>query len=417
MIKLALKSALNRRFSLCLLILSIAAAVVLTLGLERLRNQTRDGFGQAVAGTDLIIGPRGSASQLVLYSVFRIGEASQNMSWKSAEIWRAHPAVKWSIPISLGDSHKGFPVIGTNQDYLAFYQYADNQKLAMQNGQWCNELFETVIGADVALQLGYTVGSSITLSHGSGESLGQDHADKPFKVVGILAATGTSIDRSLHISLASMEAIHLDWQGGMPAKGFSIAPEFVKKFDLTPKAITAIMVGLKSPTAVFEVQRAVNSFAPEPLMAVLPGIALDELWQVLGVVHKSMRAMTICVALVALMGLTATILASLNERRRELAVLRAIGATPLFIFGLLALEGFTVIVVGALLGIISLAGTAWMTDGLLRAQLGFGLSSWPVTVDEWIWLGVLLLGGLMICAFPGYRAYRQSLADGLNPSV
>ena len=417
MILLAFKSALNRRFSLCLLVLSIAAAVVLTLGLERLRNQTRDGFGQAVAGTDLIIGPRGSASQLVLYSVFRIGEASQNMSWKSAELWRTNTAVKWAIPISLGDSHRGFPVIGTNQDYLAFYQYADNQKLALQTGQWFGELFETVIGSDVAKQLGYAVGANITLSHGSGESLGQDHSDKPFRVVGVLAATGTSIDRSVHISLASMEAIHLDWQGGMPAKGFSIAPEFVKKFDLTPKAITAMMVGLKSPSAVFEVQRAVNRFAAEPLMAVLPGIALDELWQVLGVVHKSMRAMTICVALVALMGLTATILASLNERRRELAVLRAIGATPLFIFGLLALEGLAMIVAGTLLGIVSLAVIAWATGGLLRAQLGFALSPWPVTMDEWIWLGVLLLGGLVICAFPGYRAYRQSLADGLNPSV
>ena len=417
MIKLAFKSALNRRFSLCLLILSIAAAVVLTLGLERLRNQTREGFGQAVAGTDLIIGPRGSASQLVLYSVFRIGDASQNMTWKSAEFWRTHPAVQWSIPISLGDSHRGFPVIGTSEDYLTYYQYADNQKLAMQNGQWCGELFETVIGSDVAKQLGYTIGSSIFLSHGRGESLGQDHPDKPFRVVGILAATGTSIDRSLHISLASMEAIHLDWQGGMPAKGFSIAPEFVKKFDLTPKSITAMMIGLKSPTAVFEVQRAVNKFAPEPLMAVLPGIALDELWQVLGVVHKTMRAMTICVALVALMGLTATILASLNERRRELAVLRAIGATPKFIFGLLALEGLAVIIAGTILGIISLAALAWATGGLLREQLGFALSPWPVTMDEWLWLGVLLLGGLIICAYPGYRAYRQSLADGLNPST
>ena len=417
MIKLAFKSALNRRFSLCLLILSIAAAVILTLGLERLRNQTREGFGQAVAGTDLIIGPRGSASQLVLYSVFRIGDASQNMTWKSAEFWRTHPAVQWSIPIALGDSHRGFPVIGTSEDYLTYYQYADNQKLAMQNGQWCGELFETVIGSDVAKQLGYTIGSSIFLSHGRGESLGQDHPDKPFRVVGILAATGTSIDRSLHISLASMEAIHLDWQGGMPAKGFSIAPEFVKKFDLTPKSITAMMIGLKSPTAVFEVQRAVNKFAPEPLMAVLPGIALDELWQVLGVVHKTMRAMTICVALVALMGLTATILASLNERRRELAVLRAIGATPQFIFGLLALEGLAVIIAGTILGIISLAALAWTTGGLLRAQLGFALSPWPVTMDEWLWLGVLLLGGLIICAYPGYRAYRQSLADGLNPST
>jgi putative ABC transport system permease protein len=166
--------------------------------------------------------------------------------------------------------------------------------------------------------------------------LGSEHADKPFTVVGVLARTGTPVDRTVHVSLQALEAIHLDWAGGAPLPAGAHRAEQARKFDLEPKQVTAALVGLKSRAAVFNVQRFVAEYEGEPLLAVLPGVALDELWDVVGVGEEGLLAMSALVALVSLASLVAVVLAGLNERRRELAVLRAVGAGPRHVLVLLA---------------------------------------------------------------------------------
>ena len=412
--RLALASAWNRRLSLGLTLLAVLLATTLLLSVERIRQAARDGFAQSVSGTDLVVGARSSPVQLVLYSVFRLGEATNNLSWDSYRKIAADPAIAWSVPLALGDSHRGFPVLGTTPAYFDHYRYGDRQPLRFASGQVFSGIFDAVLGAEVAQRLGYRIGDQITLTHGDGGLAGMEHADKPFSVVGILAPTGTPVDRTVHVGLAAIEAIHLDWVGGTPLPGFSIGADIVQKFDLTPKSITAFLVGLHRRVEVFRLQRKINEFAGEPLLAVLPGVALDQLWQTVGIVEQALQAVSWLVLVVGLAGLMATLLAGLNERRREMAILRSLGAGPRHILGLLLLESGLVSLLGAFCGLGLLSLFAASGDGLL---LRFGLAALPLAPSpaEWRLLGLVLACGTLVGLLPAWRAYRLSLADGLTP--
>jgi len=414
---LAAKSAWNRRYTLGLMLLAIALSSAMLLGIERVRHEVRDGFTQSVSGTDLVVGARTSPVQLMLYAIFRIGGATNNMGWDSALKLAKNPAVAWTIPLSLGDSHRGFPVLATNFDYFRHFHYGDGQALQMAEGREFADVFETVIGAEVAQRLHYRVGDHIVLSHGMGSMHLTDHADKPFVITGILARTGTPVDRTVHIGLDAMEAIHLDWEGGAPMPGLTIKAAQVKKFNLTPKTITAVLVGLKNRAAVFRVQRDIGDDSSEPLMAVLPGVALDELWQVVGVGENALLVVSGMVVIVGLAGLVSAILASLGERRRELAVLRSVGARPFDIFLLLALEGLAVMLAGVILGVILLTLALLALGPFLSAQFGVTLHPALPAAGELTLLLWTILAGFVASLLPGLRAYRLSLADGLTPRL
>ena len=414
---LASRSAWNRRFVLSLVVLSIALSTLLLLGIERIRQDLRANFSQAVSGTDLIVGARTGPVQLLLYAVFRIGNATNNIRYSSAEALAGHRAVAWMVPISLGDSHRGFAVLGTTAAYFEHFRHGQKQPLVLAQGRRFEALYEVVLGAEVARRLGYGLGQRIVLSHGDGAMQANDHADKPFSVVGILAPTGTPVDRTVHISLQAMEAIHLDWAAGAPLPGQSVSAEAAAAQDLTPRSITAALIGLKSRSAVFSVQREVAAFRAEPLLAILPGVALDELWDVVGLGERGLQAMSALVAVVSLAALVAVILAGLNERRRELAILRAVGAGPRQMLALLAAEGFLVTACGVLLGALACWGAVALLGPWVQAQFGIGLRLLPPGVAEWQLMAMVLAGGLLASLVPGWRAYRLSLADGLTPRI
>lgn len=411
---LAARSAWSRRLTLGLTLLAIALATTLLLAVERIRVDARQSFAQSVSGVDLVVGARGGAVPLILYAVFHSGTPSNNISWASFTAIAGHPAVDWALPLSLGDSHRGFAVLGTTAEYFARFRHGDKEALRFAAGEAFGGVFDAVVGSEVARRLGYRVGDRIILSHGIGE-LGAEHSDKPFRVVGILAATGTPVDRTVHVGLEAISALHLDWVGGARLPGFAIAPEHVAKFDLKPKEITAALVALKQRSDVFRMQRFVNDFRAEPLLAVLPGVALDELWQAVGMVERVLLAVSALVVLVGLAGLAATLLAGLDQRRRELAILRALGAGPRDIFVMLLAEGLLVTACGAMLGLmlLTIAGVAaapWLLDRF-GVVLGAGISG----PGELALLALVIATGLLAGLAPGWRAWRLSLTDGLTP--
>lgn len=414
---MAARSAWNRRYNLLLMIVAIALSTALLLGVERLRHQVRAGFAQSISGTDLIVGARTSPVQLTLSTVFHLGGVTHGMSWASAQRIAAHPLVAWTIPLSLGDSHRGFPVLATSKDYFRYFRFGDRRPLTLAAGRPFGAVFETVLGAEVARRLGYRLGDRIVLSHGDSEAgdHGEDHADKPFVVTGILAPTGTPVDRTVHIRLDGMEAIHLDWQAGAPVPGLSIPPALVGKFPLTPEHITGVLVGLKLRSRVFALQHEIDEDPHEPLMAVLPGVALDALWQIVGVGEKTLLLMSALIGVVGLAGLVSSILAALGERRRELAILRAVGARPIDLLILLASEGCVLMLVGTLAGYLLLTGLSLAGAPWLEARLGVALPvAWP-RASELPLLGAIIAAGAIASLLPGWRAYRLSLSDGLTP--
>ncbi|MCZ0932596.1 MAG: ABC transporter permease [Oligoflexia bacterium] len=414
LIQIARKSLLNRKATTFLTVLSIAFSVSLLLGIERVRSGARKSFESTVSGVDLIVGARSGPVNLLLYSVFRIGNATNNISHQSFEEFRKHEKVKWAIPISLGDSHKGFRVIGTNQNYFLRYKYAGDQKLTFKKGKPFKELFDVVVGADVSEKLQYKVSDKITLSHGSGDVSFQDHADKPFTIVGILNRTGTPVDKSVHISLEAIKALHVDWQDGAPPRpGKEISPERTLKMDLKPSDVTAFFVKLSSRISVFNVQREINGYEAEALMAILPGVTLRDLWETIGIVEKALLIVSIFVFVVSIVGMVISLLSTLSERRREMAILRSIGAKKRFVFSVLIIETCILTVSGILIGISTLYLGLVLFRPILESKMGLTLGLLSPTFNDFVYVGSIFIGSLLASVIPAWRAYKNSLADGL----
>ncbi len=417
LLRIALRSLNNRRFTALLTIFAIALSITLLLAVERVRTETRASFASTISSTDLIVGARSGSVNLLLYSVFRIGNATNNIRWSSFEHFAQHPKVDWAVPLSLGDSHQGYRVLGTTEDYFSHYQYARKQHLKLQDGRFFSNQapFEVVLGADVAAALNYQLEQEIVLAHGVATISLVKHDDKPFTVVGILQRTGTPVDRTLHIALAGMQALHIDWQQGAPAYGNrKISAEQALNMNLEPTEITAMLLGLKSKIATFAVQREINQWRGEPLLAILPGVALQELWSLMGTAEKALFVVSLFVVLTGLIGMLTAILTSLNERRREMAILRSVGARPVHIAGLLILEAFTLALAGIALGVALLYLGIAIAQAPLQSYYGLYLPLSAPTLYEWTLLGAVLLAGVLMGAVPAWRAYRQSLTDGLN---
>ncbi len=414
MFVLALKSMVNRKLTTVLTIVSIALSVALLLGVERIRTEARNSFSNTISGTDLIVGARSGPVQLLLYSVFRIGNATNNIGWQSYQTIARHPQVKWTIPIALGDSHQGYRVMGTNIDYFEHFRFAGGRPLEISEGRRFEGVFDAVLGAEVARALGYAVGDPIIISHGAGKVSFIAHDDKPFTVIGILKPTGTPVDQTVHVRLEGYEAIHIDWKDGAPMPGRSISPERVLEMDLTPRAITAFLVGLNSRIATFGVQRQINQYPKEPLLAIMPGVALQELWDLIGVAEKALLAVSALAVVVGLSGMLVALMTSLNERRREMAILRSVGARPLHVFALILGESALLTLAGVALGVGLLYGLLLVGQPLILARFGLFIAIGGLSSYEFMLTGIVCLAGGLVGIIPGIQIYRYSLADGMT---
>ena len=316
--------------------------------------------------------------QLLLYAVFRIGNATNNITWQSYQDIAARPEVAWIVPLSLGDSHRGFRVLGTTRDYFEHYRYRRDQPLAFAQGRPFADLFDAVLGADVAAALGYRLGDPIVVAHGLGSTSFALHDDKPFRVAGILAKTGTPVDRTVHVSLEAIEAIHVDWQSGARVPGSR------RRRRGGPRHGPAAQGDYRRPgRPEIEARRlqaaALRQRVPgeEPLSAILPGVALQELWSLVGVAETALGAVSAMVVVTALLGMVTMILATLNERRREMAILRAVGARPAHVLGLLAAEAGLLALAGAALGVALLYAALLVLRPLIDARFGLYLEIGP----------------------------------------
>lgn len=412
LLKIALKSAKNRKVGLILAAFSIALSIMMLITVDTIRKQGKNSFVNTISKTDLVVGARSGPLNLLLYSVFRIGAATNNVSWKSYQEIAKRDDVAWTVPLSLGDSHKGFRVLGTNTDYFEFYRFANGKNLSFDIGKKFEGLYDVVIGKQVAKKLNYKLGDSVTLAHGLVSTKFSEHGDKPFKVVGILERTGTPVDQTVHVSLEAIEAIHIDWVSGAPSP-VKISAEKTLKMELQPKTITAFMLGLKNRTATFRLQRKINQYRAEPLLAILPGSTLATLWNTLGNFEKILLAIAFLVLLSGLLGMLTTLLSTLNERRREIAILRAVGAHAWHVVALFLLEAFIVVGSGILIGVIASYVLQLVAKPLLVSLYGIHIEIMFPDSQQWAIIGGALLLGLIFSLLPGLIAYRRSLQDGL----
>lgn len=417
-LSLALRSLANRRTTALLTLCAIAVSVALLLGVQKLRTAARDGFANTVSGVDLIVGARSGQINLLLYSVFRVGDATANVSWDTYQKVARRSDVAWTIPLSLGDSHRGYRVLGTNLDYFRHYRFAGGRELTFEAGKPFADLYDAVLGAEVARALGYKVGDPVVIAHGLGNVSFAQHEDKPFRIVGILARTGTPVDRTVHVSLEAITAIHVDWQSGMRAlPGGRVDAEAARAMDLTPDSITAFMVGMQNRVMTFGLQRAVNEYRQEALLAIMPGVALTQLWNLVGIADTALMIVAAFVVLAGLLGMLTAILTSLNERRREMAILRSVGARPRHVFTLLVTEAGLLAVGGVAAGVALCYGLMYAAKPLLERRFGLFLEPGGLTGYDIGLLAAIVAAALVMGALPAWRAYRNTLADGLTPRV
>ncbi|WP_438864140.1 ABC transporter permease [Neptunicella sp.] len=401
-VTLATKSLLNRRFTLSLTLLSIAISLMMLLGVERLQQQIKTSFTQTISDTDLIVGARTGQLNLLLYSVFGMGDPTNNISWQSYQQIAQLADVAWTVPISLGDSHQGYRVVGTEPSYFEHRRYANKTPLEFIAGHSFSNEHQLVLGADVAQKLGYQLGDELVLSHGVAKISFSHHQGHPFMVSGILQRTGTPIDQRLFVNLEAIDHMH------------DMASHHGDQEHQQHGGISAFYLGAKSKFTLLTLLRDINEFKPEPLLAILPQVALQQLWQLMSMVEKGLMLLAILVVVTGLIGMLTNILTNLTQRQREMAILRAIGAAPRHIFMLLMGETALLALLGCVFGVLLFFVAQWSLLPIIQQQLGMKLVITGLTLAEWKLLVLVFVASVVLGLVPAFRAYRMTLHDGMQ---
>lgn len=431
-LRLALRSLANRRLTTVLTVASIALSVALLVGVETVRRGVRESFGGTIRGTDLIVGARGGGQQLLLSSIFGLGAPAGGFSWDTYQRWAAHPAVKWTIPLSLGDSYYGFRVVGTTDAFPEHYRYRNDGRVVVAEGAWAEDDHDVVVGSEVAARRALVLGDSLAITHGLRGTGIMDHEEHPFIVRGILASTFTPIDRSLYVTLEGIEAMHAGLgAGGVPAMTGATPPpmpgaeppaDTLEVADSLSRpatrdslpALTAFLLGTNNRFESLRLQREINTDTGEPLTAILPAVQLTDLWHTIGYAEDGARIISFAVLLVGLLGMLVALYATLQERRREMAILRSLGAGPRRIAGLLVFESGLLATLGALTGLAATYLLLWLGRGLAERHFGIFIPIEPPGRLEWIYLAGVVVAGVLVGLVPAWRAYRNALQDGLS---
>ena len=453
---LVIKSIVNRWLSCFLIILTLSSSISLFFIVTRIQESVKTSFQNTVSGVDSVVSARGGDLQILLNTVFLIGQPSQTIKWETFKNIQSNEDVNFSIPITLGDSHRGYKVVGTNNEYFEKIKYSRKRSLIFEQGSGFSGVFDVVLGSAVAEKLDYSLGSSIAISHGLSEagtthsfidieddhaeheehdsehedhsdieddhaeheehdSEHEDHSDHEitgFEVAGILTPTGTPIDNAVYIHITGYEAIHKGWIGNQKVAKVSLKD--ILEADLEPKTISAVFVSLKNRTKLFQFQREINSYNPEALTAVMPGITLSRLWKLTGNVDKAFKIITAFIILIALLGMMSMTIAGLNSRRREMAILRSVGASPGNIVGLLLSESVLISILSCILGYLLMIFIFYFGKTYLENSYGIFLEGYSLKNYDIKIIIAIVITSLLATIIPAIQIYRNTLRDGLS---
>ena len=415
MLKLLFQSIRSRILPVSLVTITLMASMVLLLSIERIQKATEAGFNQSISGVDVIIGPRSSSLEVVLYTVFHLGRPTNNITTKTIDDLKTRKDIDYMVPIALGDSHKGFRVIATDKDYFKYVKYAGNKPLTFSNGGAFQQLSGAVIGADVAEKLNYQVGTDLHISHGSGKSVSQKHDDFSFQVSGVLNKTGTPIDQAVFVDLKGYELIHLGWQSGK--KVFSLNQidlSTISDADLKPKTVTAAFVGLKSKLTLFHFVEDIKKYPNEAISAIMPGIALAQLWSIVGLVDQGFELLSWIIIAISLIAMVTLIISSIDNRKREMTIYRANGATPMFLSALVVLEAL-IIGLSAIVGaVIFVTVVTYLATDQLNLILGITPEFEWVSMHEIKIFAIILFVGVLSSLVPATMVFRKNIHQSLS---
>lgn len=410
LMRLAVKSLLQRKLAVTLIVLAMSLSLATLLLTRSLSSELRSSFSNSISGTDLIVAARSHPLQVLLYSVFRMGTPTQAMSAARWHETDQLPQTAWTFPMVLGDSHQGYAVLGTNDDYFRHFRYGRRQALQLSSALPAINLqqphfaepLHVFIGATVARERGYRPGDHLHLSHGTHGHSFMPHTEVDFVVAGILQPTGTPVDRSLHVHLQALAALH------NPQQALRLANATWQDLPAAD-AISALFVGLTSRPLLFQVQNYLNQPHQEPVSAVIPGVALSEFWQLLGNAEQVLQALSLLMLITSLLGSMAMLQVTVAGRRQEITLLRMIGARPLYLFILLETEVLLLISASWLLAVAGAAATQWLAQPLLAEHHGLLIEPLLSLNGSGLYAGLSMALALLAGLLPALSAYRLSL--------
>ena len=383
---------LNTALSLLLLALGVGTIVLLVLVVSQLEER----MNRDARGIDLVVGAKGSPMQLILSGIYHVDAPTGNIPLAAAQALAKHRLIKRAIPLALGDGWKGFRVVGAGHEYPQHY----GAKPVV--GRLWDKPMEVVLGAEVAARTGVGVGARFAGSHGvTGQ--GEEHGAAPYDVVGVLGRTGSVLDRLVLTSIESVWQVHEEQHRP--------GDEEDRKAMEEHREVTVLLVQYASPLAAATLPRQINS--KSELQAASPAYETARLFRIVGIGVEALRGFAVLLILAAGLSVFIALYGALEERRYELAVMRALGASPARLFGLLVMEGLVLALLGAALGVVLGHALTGILGFWLESQRQYPVNGMQFRIEE-LWVAAVAAGvGLAAALAPAWRACRTDVSRTL----
>jgi putative ABC transport system permease protein len=398
---------LNTALNILLMSLGIAIITLLLL----FNKQFEEKITQNTKGIDLVVGAKGSPMQLILCNIFHIDYPTGNINLREAEKIARNRLVKTAIPLALGDSFRGYRVVGTTKQYATLY----NGELS--TGRWWNENMEVVLGFNAAQKLKLKIGTVFSSTHGL-TLYGGEHGEQKFVVKGIMQKSNTVLDNLILTSVESIWAVHDDHGKNEDQVSYkndssfthSLLVSSVDRRDST-KEITAMLIKYRSPMGAIQLPRLVNS--QSSLQAASPAVETTRLFTMFGVGVEILMGFGYVLIFISALSIFIALYNSLAERRYDLAIMRSMGASRNTLFKTILLEGLILTIVGSVIGLLVGHGALIVMSGMLEEIQKSEITGFVWYDEEWMILGGGLLLGLLCSFIPAIQAYRTDISKVL----
>ncbi|MSR06879.1 MAG: ABC transporter permease [Gemmatimonadetes bacterium] len=409
---MVLRSLRQHALSSVVTIISVGLATGLTMSVFAINHQTYNAFTGGEVGFDAVLGARGSQLQLVLNTVFHLETSPGNIPWSMYTDMATHPRVALAVPFAVGDSYRGYRIVGTSREMFTKFRYRSGQGFIVQPGGRVFEpdRHEAVVGNYVARKLGLATGATFKPTHGSSEG-GEAHAEE-YTVVGVMEQTNSPSDRVIWIPI---EGVYRMSGHVLRGTGKEYRPQAGIPIPDEDREVSAVMLKFTTPQAGFTLSTQINRQGKAATLAWPIGRVMAELFARIGWVTRILSMVAYLVVVVAVASVLASIYNTMNERRREFAILRALGARRVTVSGVIVLEATTITALGAMVGFLVYGAILAAAIVAVREQTG-------VVLDAFRWdpaLGLapagMIAAGALAGMAPAFKAYRTDVAANLSP--
>ena len=394
---LALKGFRQHMFGSLVAAFSIALAGGLLLGTLKIQKQTKASFNNASGGFDAVLGARGSKLQLVLNALFHLDSSPGNLSWEQYELIKNTPGVKEAYPIAVGDNYLGYRLVGTDPQLFYRHEWKKGEKYKLQSGRVFSEMAkEALVGSFVAERLKLKIGDRFQPYHGLNFKEDTQHQDV-YVVVGMLEATGTPSDKVIWV----------------PIKGIQLMEGHDAEMA---QSVSAVLLSLRGATG-FNLEIKYNRQGNQATFAWPVAATLASFFEKMNWFRRVLEVISYVIAVVGILMVSSTMRSSINERKRDFAILRSLGSSRMVVTGVILGHTLIISLLGAVSSIGIMQGIWWVTESLIVEETGVLLGSMGLGLQDFGVLAGVIVTGILGGLWSAVHVYRSDLARNLQPTA